>query len=72
MFFEKLVNTLAFEYFILSMQYLDDSNSRRFNTICRHKPKVPSCEYIYSYSLPSSIDEAQIDNNDTALSSMVK
>ena len=35
LFFEKIVKTLAFDNFISSMKYLDDSASRKFNLICK-------------------------------------
>ena len=38
-FFEKLINTLIFEDFILSLQYYDDSFSRQFNNICNLNEK---------------------------------
>ena len=41
LFFEKIINTIAFEDFILSMQYLDDSFSRQFNLMSNYnKQKV--------------------------------
>lgn len=74
MFFEKLSNTLAFEYFVLSFQYLDDSLSRRFNIVCNpNKKKTSSSMYSYELSIPNQIDELnEEENNDNDLSQMIK
>ena len=62
LFFEKIINTLAFENFISSMKYLDDSASRKFNLICRRgnnkKMKdniIQSKYYSYSFTIPKKI-----------------
>ena len=34
-FWEKIINTIAFEFFILNFQYLDHSFSRIFKNICK-------------------------------------
>ena len=55
LFFEKIINTEAFEFFISSMKYLDNSLSRQFNLIYNYadkklKGKVKEIKY-YNYSL---------------------
>ncbi len=56
-FFKKFIDTLAFEFFILSMQYLDDSNSRQFNFICQSKEtKFDNIKYYnYDFSLQRNL-----------------
>ena len=55
-FFKKFIDTLAFEFFILSMQYLDDSNSRQFNLICQCKEKLENIKYYnYDFSLQRNL-----------------
>ena len=56
-FFKKFIDTLAFEFFILSMQYLDDSNSRQFNIICQSKEtKFDNIKYYnYDFSLQRNL-----------------
>ena len=67
LFFEKIINTLAFEYFIGSMKYLDNSLSRQFNLIYnyadrKHKGKVKDIKYYnYSFSIPKKL---KISNNE--------
>ncbi|MBQ1779980.1 MAG: hypothetical protein II001_00925, partial [Bacteroidales bacterium] len=39
LFFEKIINTVAFEYFLQSMKYLDNSLSRQFNLIYNYADK---------------------------------
>ena len=55
LFFEKIINIEAFEFFISSMKYLDNSLSRQFNLIYNYadkklKGKVKEIKY-YNYSL---------------------
>ena len=63
-FFEKIINTLAFENFILSMKYLDDSASRKFNLICKKNSNKKTKEnikkekyYKYSFTIPKKINK---------------
>ena len=63
LFFEKIVKTLAFDNFISSMKYLDDSASRKFNLICKNnsekkiKEKKKSKYYKYSFTIPKKLDK---------------
>ena len=63
LFFEKIVKTLAFDNFISSMKYLDDSASRKFNLICKNnsekkiKEKKNSKYYKYSFTIPKKLDK---------------
>ena len=64
LFFEKIINTLAFENFISSMKYMDNSASRKFNLICRNnsnrkiKEKNKQTEYYkYSFNIPKKIEK---------------
>ena len=64
LFFEKIINTLAFENFILSMKFLDDSASRKFNLICKnisnkkYKEKAQKAKYYkYSFTIPKKINK---------------
>ena len=72
LFFEKIINTLAFEYFLSSMKYLDNSLSRQFNLIYNYadkkmKGKLKEIKY-YSYSfivpkkLKNSVGSNEKDN----------
>ena len=60
LFFEKLIVTLAFDFFISSMKYLDNSLSMRFNLIynfadTRLKGKAKNISYYkYSLSIPKN------------------
>ena len=63
LFFEKIVKTLAFDNFISSMKYLDDSASRKFNLICKSnsnkklKENIKNSKYYkYSFTIPKKID----------------
>ena len=62
LFFEKIINTLAFGNFISSMKYLDDSASRRFNLICKInsnkklKENIKKTKYYkYSFNIPKKL-----------------
>ena len=62
-FFEKIINTLAFENFIISMKYLDDSASRKFNLICKNGSNKAMKEntkkykyYKYTFTIPKKIN----------------
>ena len=64
LFFEKIINTLAFENFISSMKYLDDSASRKFNLICKNSSNKKMKEnlkqskyYRYSFNIPKDINK---------------
>ena len=64
LFFEKIINTLAFENFISSMKYLDDSASRKFNLICKNNSNKKIKEslkqskyYRYSFNIPENISK---------------
>ena len=64
LFFDNIVNTAAFEIFINSMSILDDSNSRRFNNICKYQYENKSKErleenayYNYSFNIPFKLNE---------------
>ena len=62
LFFEKIIVTSAFDYFISSMRFLDNSLSMRFNLIYnfadnRLKGKVKNIHYYnYSISIPKKIN----------------
>ena len=63
-FFEKIINTLAFENFIISMKYLDDSASRKFNLICKNdfnkkmkENTTKSKYYKYTFTIPKKINK---------------
>ena len=61
-FFEKLINTLVFEDFILSMQFYDDSPSRQYNNICNLNEKKQKFMdkknkyYIYEFKTKKTIE----------------
>ena len=64
LFFEKIINTLAFENFIISMKYLDDSASRKFGLICKNsidkkmKDNIKQSKYYnYSFTIPKKINK---------------
>jgi hypothetical protein len=53
-FWEKLINTISFEYFILSYQYLDDSNTKVFKNICKNEndeEKILNRQGLYEYNI---------------------
>lgn len=55
-FWEKIINTVAFEFFILSFQYLDDSNTKIFKNILKLEDDeknyfLKNQSYIYTYSM---------------------
>lgn len=60
-FWGKIINTIAFEYFILSDQYLDDSNIKIFENIldCQDEEKYASKANIFEFeiNIPDIIDE---------------
>ena len=49
-FYGKVIRTLAFEFFIMSMQYMDDSLERRFYNVVGCKKKKKN-EYIYDMNV---------------------
>lgn len=62
-FWEKIINTVAFEFYILSYQYLDDSNTQIFKNILKleeeernYNVKNQSCYYAYSMNLQNNIN----------------
>ena len=61
LFFEKIINTQAFEYFLSSMKYLDNSLSRQFNLIYNYadkklKGKVKEIKYYnYTFNIPKKL-----------------
>ena len=77
LFFEKIINTQAFEYFLSSMKYLDNSLSRQFNLIYNYadkklKGKVKEIKYYnYSLNLPKKLKNSNNSNEkDNHISSM--
>ena len=66
LFFEKIINTEAFEYFISSMKYLDNSLEKQFKLVCMHADKKLKGKgkeikyYNYYYNIPKKI---KISNN---------
>ena len=73
LFFEKIINTQAFEYFLSSMKYLDNSLSRQFNLIYNYadkklKGKVKEIKYYnYTFNIPKKLKDSnninEKDNN---------
>ena len=65
LFFEKLIVTLAFDFFISSMKYLDNSLSMRFNLIynfadTRLKGKAKNIKYYkYSLTIPKKLNSSE-------------
>ena len=65
LFFEKLIVTLAFDFFISSMKYLDNSLSMRFNLIynfadTRLKGKAKNISYYkYSLTIPKKLNSPE-------------
>ena len=61
LFFEKIINTVAFDFFISSMKYLDNSLARQFKIIYVHsdkklKGKIKEIKYFnYSYNIPKKL-----------------
>ena len=61
LFFEKIIFTSAFDYFISSMKFLDNSLSMKFNLIYyssnyRIKGKVPKINYYkYTFTIPKKL-----------------
>ena len=77
LFFEKIINTVAFEYFISSMKYLDNSLSRQFNLIYNHSDKKMKGQakeikyYNYSYTIPKKLkNNNETDEKDNFISSL--
>ena len=63
LFFDKIINTYAFEFFILYMHYFDDSNSRLFNLICKNNNKnLDNNNNYYNFEF-SLFDNIFLDNN---------
>ena len=72
LFFEKIIVTSAFDYFISSMKFLDNSLSMRFNLIYyssnnKLKGKVSKINYYkYTFTIPKKLklieDENEINN----------
>jgi len=62
-FWEKIINTIAFEFFILNFQYLDHSYSRIFKNICKCELKIEETKcnidrfnlFVYNINLPPSM-----------------
>ena len=63
LFFDKIINTYAFEFFILYMHYFDDSNSRQFNLICKNNNKNSDNKNNYYNFEFSLFDNIFLDNN---------
>ena len=64
LFFEKIINTLAFENFISSMKYMDNSASRKFSLICKNNLNLKIKEknkqskyYKYSFNIPKKLEK---------------
>jgi len=62
-FWEKIINTVAFEFFILSFQYLDDSNSLIFKNLSKlendeknHVLQNQNFLFTYSMNLQNNIN----------------
>ena len=67
-FFGKLINTLIFEDFILSMQYYDDSFSRQYNNIINRQENKSNFDkknkyYIYEFKIKKNIKNNLIYKN---------
>ena len=78
LFFEKIINTQAFEYFLSSMKYLDNSLSRQFNLIYNYadkklKGKVKELKYYnYTFSVPKNFrNSSQTSNNNNTPSTFL-
>ena len=66
-FFEKLINTLIFEDFLISLQYYDDSFSRQYNKIINEHEKIQDKKnkyYIYEFKIQKSIKENSFNQNE--------
>ena len=71
-FFEKLINTLVFEDFIISMQYFDDSYSRQYYCIIKEKKKKKKNNgfnkknqyYTYEFKIKKNIKEDSSNQTD--------
>ena len=69
LFFEKIIVTSAFDYFISSMKFLDNSLSSRFNLIynfadTRLKGKIKKINYYkYSLSIPKKLKLIELEEN---------
>ena len=79
LFFEKIINTQAFEYFLSSMKYLDNSLSRQFNLIYNYadkklKGKVKEIKYYnYTFNIPKKLkDSNNINEKDNNILSIFK
>ena len=77
LFFEKIINTVAFEFFIGSMKYLDNSLSRQFNLIYNYadkklKGKVKEIKYYhYSFLIPKKLNNSNnLNEKDKYISSL--
>jgi hypothetical protein len=76
LFFEKIINTVAFEFFLSSMKYLDNSLSRQFNLIYNYadkklKGKVKEVKYFnYSFSLRRKFKLNKSNEKDTYIKSL--
>ena len=63
LFFNIIIKTAAFEIFINSMSYLNDSSSRKFNMICKNESNQRSKEteqknyYKYSFNIPKKLNK---------------
>jgi hypothetical protein len=58
---EKIINTVGFEYFILSYQYLDDSNTKVFCNLCKYEAmeeKIINRQGLYHWklNLPNTVN----------------
>jgi hypothetical protein len=66
-FFEKLINTLIFEDFLISLQYYDDSFSRQYNKIINEHEKIQDKKnkyYIYEFKIQKSIKQNSFNQNE--------
>ena len=76
LFFEKIINTVAFEFFLSSMKFLDNSLSRQFNLIYKYadkklKGKIKEIKYFnYSFFLRKKLKFDKLNEKDTYISSI--
>ena len=61
-FWDKIIKTFAFEYFILSNQYLEDSNTKIFKNITKRKEDKTVQDDIYCYNISITISDDNIEN----------
>ena len=77
-FFEKLINTLVFEDFILSLQFFDDSYSRQYNNIMNEHEKSKNSinkknkYYLYEFKTKKNIQENSANQNENQNENIIK